>query len=183
MLTFRTIDHWDEGVWKLAEPVYTAAFPPSTSKKPGLIRSMLERRICYLHVAQLGGETVAMAISAIDRKYRALIIDYLAVAESARRQGVGREFLECIARWAADEQRLDGIIIEVEAEPAEQNLQRIRFWERCGFTLTDYVHTYIWVPEPYRAMYRKLSPDAKLPADGKALFRAITDFHQKAYRG
>ncbi|KIL39948.1 hypothetical protein SD70_16790 [Gordoniibacillus kamchatkensis] len=183
MLTMRTVNHWDEELWRLAEPIYTAAFPPAASKKPGLIRNMLERRICFLHVALRDGRPVAMAVTAKDKRYNALVIDYLAVAASVRRQGVGRDFVEHIASWAAGEQLLGGIIIEVEADANEANAERIRFWQRCGFTPTDYVHTYIWVPEPYRAMYRKLAPDAELPADGKALFRAVTDFHQKAYRG
>lgn len=183
MLILQTVDHWEEELWRQAEPVYTAAFPPSTSKKPGLIRSMLERRICFLHSALDNGSTVAMAISAKDKRYNALIIDYLAVAAAERGHGAGREFVELIASWAANECKLDGIIIEVEAEPTEANMRRIRFWERCGFAPTDYVQSYIWVPEPYRAMYRKLAPNAALPADGKELFRAINDFHKKAYRG
>lgn len=74
------------------------------------------------------------------------------------------------------------MIVEVEAAPSEANTRRVCFWEQCGFRTTDYVHRYIWVPEPYRAMYRSFDADDPLPDDGEALFRCITRFHRKAYR-
>lgn len=183
MLTFRTFDAWDEAVWRKAEPVYREAFPPSSSKKPSLLRSMMERRIGRLHVLEADGETIGMAVTGKLDGLQALLIDYIAVSRERRGQGAGRTFLRQIERWALEELNLQGCVIEVEAEVEESNERRIRFWQSCGYTLTSYIHRYIWVPEPYRAMYKRLIPDARLPEDGEALFRVITDFHKKAYRG
>lgn len=77
---------------------------------------------------------------------------------------------------------LRGIIVEVEAEETPENLGRIRFWEACGFRLTDYVHPYIWVPEPYRAMALSFPYREPLPLDGRELFAGIIRFHERAYR-
>lgn len=183
MLKFRTFDAWDEAVWRQAEPVYTEAFPPSSSKKPSLIRSMLERRLSFLHVLEADGETIGMAVTGKLDGLNALLIDYLAIHSQRRGQGLGRILLQEIERWSSGEQRLQGIVIEVESDETAANERRIRFWLSCGYTLTPYVHKYIWVPEPYKAMYKRLTPDARLPEDGEALFRAITGFHKKAYRG
>ncbi|WP_119149614.1 N-acetyltransferase [Cohnella faecalis] len=87
-----------------------------------------------------------------------------------------------IRQWAKSDGRVQGIIVEVEAEDNEENRSRIRFWERCGFTLTDYVHRYVWVPETYRAMYAKLDSDSSMPEDGKRLFGHITSYHNRAFR-
>jgi hypothetical protein len=75
------------------------------------------------------------------------------------------------------------MLIEIEAEETPGNCSRLRFWQRCGFLATDYVHRYIWVPEPYRAMVLPLRADADVSDDGEDLFRRITAFHKQAYRG
>jgi GNAT superfamily N-acetyltransferase len=191
-LKFRTIDDWDEELWNEAEEVYEQAFPAHSRKKRATIMSMFARRLCRLHTASTRDQegrhrVVAMAISATAEEANALIVDYLAVREDVRGQGVGRRFMECIARWASDEMNLDGIIIEAETDSNEgaatpTNIARIRFWQACGFALTDYVHHYTQVPEPYQAMVLRLRPDADLPDDGEALFRYITGFHRQAYR-
>jgi GNAT superfamily N-acetyltransferase len=191
-LEFRTIGHWDETMWNEAEKVYEQAFPAHSRKKRATIISMFTRRLCRLHTASMPGSegrrhVVAMAISAVVEEVGALIIDYLAVREDLRAQGVGRRFMDDIRRWAADEMNLDGILIEVETDgdngaTSPETVARIRFWQACGFTLTDYVHHYTQVPEPYQAMVLRLRPDEDLPDDGAVLFRYITGFHRQAYR-
>ncbi|RKN85561.1 GNAT family N-acetyltransferase [Paenibacillus ginsengarvi] len=178
----RLTDNWDEALWRQAEPIYNEAFPEHGRKPPSIIRRMFEKRMCTLHVASVGEEPVAMALTGLDEKTGALIIDYIAVKRSYRGEGRGREWTRLIAGWAKRVHSCRGIIVEVEAEQTPDNLRRIRFWERCGFRLTAYVHRYIWVPEPYRAMYVSFDPENPLPDDGEALFRCITRFHEKAYR-
>ncbi|MFC0215881.1 GNAT family N-acetyltransferase [Paenibacillus chartarius] len=185
MAELHQIDGWDAAWWAKAEPIYDHAFPKEGRKPERVIRSLLERGVGSLYVLTEEGEPVAMAIAGIVRKHerRALVIDYLAVAARRREEGYGRELIGRLKQQVGQEQPLDMLVIEVEAEDTPDNRGRIRFWQRCGFQLTSYVHTYIWVPEPYRAMVLPLRQGAGVPLDGETLFSYITDFHQRAYRG
>ena len=91
--------------------------------------------------------------------------------------------IEYMKTWSASTNKFDGIVIEVEAEKTAENLARIQFWEKCGFTLTQYIHHYRVVPEPYQAMFIKLVPEAVLPEKGEDFFAYIERFHQKSFRG
>jgi GNAT superfamily N-acetyltransferase len=180
-LNFTTTTEWDEALWERVEPVYDQAFPQEGRKSDAIIRRMFQRGIAQLHTASSGEAMIGMAITGIDRDIEALLIDYLAVRTDYRSKGLGGLFLNYIRNWAQTDAGCRGIFIEVEAEPGEANLRRIGFWERYGFHLTDYVHQYVWVPEPYRAMYCNFDPARPLPDDGRTLFRSITNFHQRAY--
>jgi N-acetylglutamate synthase-like GNAT family acetyltransferase len=144
---------------------------------------MFERRMCCLHTLVDQSEVIAMALTGLNKNVKALIIDYIAVRKDLRNKGYGRMFMDYIKAWAEITARCKGIIIEVESETTRENSQRIRFWEQCGFQLTDDCHHYIWVPEQYRAMFMSFHKDSPLPNDGKTLFNYITQFHKEAYRG
>ena len=182
-LEFITIDKWDEQLWKQMEPVYREAFP-SGAKPASILRSMLERRVAYLHAGIKQGRLVAMAVTGVvgNAEDKKLIIDYLAVGKELRGEGVGTQLLEQIRDWAVQEHGIRGIIIEAESGTSDTHKERIHFWERNGFTLTSYVHQYIWVPEPYQAMLLPLDGAGDVQDDGEALFRYINAFHSKAYR-
>lgn len=179
----KVINEWDESLWNEVEVIYEEAFPLEGKKSRDIIRRMFAKRMCQLHTLVSGAGIVGMALTGIDQKANALIIDYIAVRKDFRGKGLGRQLLELIKSWASSVAGCTGIIVEVESEPTEENLERIRFWERNGFHLTPYVHQYIWVPEPYQAMYLNFDESNPLPEDGKTLFRSITRFHEKAYRG
>ncbi|MDQ0243154.1 GNAT superfamily N-acetyltransferase [Bacillus fengqiuensis] len=181
-MEFQTVDYWNDALWQKAESIYHQTFKQG-AKKEQIIRRLFERQRCFLHVAIDNDKAVAMALTGKLESINALLIDYLAVREDIRRQGVGQKLMDYIKNWAATEEKVDSLIIEVEAEINETNLNRIRFWEKAGFQLTDYVHQYIWVPEPYRAMYLKINPAKTLPTEGKRLFNYITQFHRAAYKG
>ncbi|RNB85936.1 GNAT family N-acetyltransferase [Brevibacillus fluminis] len=178
-----TSDKWDEALWQQAEPIYYEAFPAHGRKKRELIERMFARNMCNLHVLMDGDEAVGMALTGKTQNEdaSALLIDYFAVKAARRGERIGQRFMAMLKEWAQTLPHMDGIIVEVEAEESEMNRSRIRFWESCGFTLTDYIHTYIWVPETYKAMYVELSPESRLPKDGQHLFSFITAFHKKAY--
>lgn len=182
-LEFHAIDVWDELIWQKAEPIYRQSFPEHGRKKRDLIKRMFAKKMCYLHVVVQNDEVIAMALTGRTETElaSALLIDYFAVKEAMRGKQVGQRFMAYLKEWASNTAQLDGIIVEVEAEDTETNRSRIRFWEKSGFVLTDYVHSYIWVPEKYRAMYLKLHSDSPLPEDGQQLFSFITSFHKKAY--
>jgi GNAT superfamily N-acetyltransferase len=181
MLDYDITDEWNEQVWFKAEYIYHQAFPAEGRKSRAIIRRMFGKRMCQLHLATLGSETVAMALTGINKEARVLILDYIAIKEDLRGNGYGRLFINHIKQWAETTAACLGIVVEVESEASPDNSRRIHFWEKCGFHLTEYVHHYIWVPEPYRAMYLNFNPESRLTENGEKLFRYITQFHKKAY--
>ena len=181
-MDIRMTESWDARLWQLAKPVYERAFPAEGRKTEAIIRRMLERGIGQLHVAVRDGQAQAMALTGRSPDGKAMLIDYLAVREELRGRGIGRHFVAALRHRAERDEGRSGIIIEVEAESTPDNLGRVRFWQSCGFRLTEYVHHYRWVPEPYRAMVLPFRDDAGLPIDGEGLFRYINEFHARAYR-
>jgi GNAT superfamily N-acetyltransferase len=180
-MDYHTADEWNEELWVKAERIYHRAFPEEGRKNRAIIRRMFEKHMCHLHTASDNTEVIAMALTGINKEACALLIDYMAIREDLRSKGYGREFMNYIQNWAKTTAGCKGIVVEVEAEPTQDNDRRIRFWEKCGFRLTDYVHHYIWVPEPYRAMYLNFNQERRLADDGEKLFRYINQFHKKAY--
>jgi GNAT superfamily N-acetyltransferase len=198
---------WDEALWRQAEPIYDRAFPRQGRKTERNLRHVVRQGIGRVHVAfagsapaasaeggpvataggepaaMIGGETVAMAVTGTLEGGKGLLIDYLAVSEERRGQGIGKAFVDAFKQRAVELWGCEYMLIEIEAEETPENCSRLRFWQRCGFRATDYVHRYIWVPELYRAMVLPLRADADVSDDGEDLFRRITAFHKQAYRG
>lgn len=179
-MKIETMERPDDRVWPQALALYREAFPEGKPER--ILAAMFRKRMAYLHVAADERGVVAMAITGTTAGGKLLLIDYLAVRDDRRGEGIGQAFLAAIRDWASGTLRVDGLLIEAEYGD-EKDAERVRFWERCGFVLTEYVHQYIWVPEPYRAMYLPLVPDADIPHDGKQLFRYIGEFHNRAFRG
>ncbi|TYP79560.1 GNAT family N-acetyltransferase [Paenibacillus methanolicus] len=176
-----TMSELDASWWQRAKPMYMNAFGNHGGKTEQVIRRMFERKLAFFHVVHEQGEAYGMAFSSISSDRKVLVIDYLTVDVSRRGRGDGSAFVHALMEWGRA-QGLQAVIIEVESDPSPDNEARIRFWEQCGFAITEYVHHYIWVPEPYRAMVAKLDSRADLPfEDGQKLFRYITNFHRKAY--
>ncbi|WNQ13381.1 GNAT family N-acetyltransferase [Paenibacillus aurantius] len=180
-MEWRTTKVWDESLWNDVETIYHRSFEAGGRKKDSILRGVLREGLGYLHAGYREGTPAAMAFSGRTQDPTVLVVDYLAVREDLRGQGAGMEFARLLAGWAG-KQGYSLLVIEVEAEETPVNRSRIRFWERCGYRPTGYVHQYIWVPEPYRAMYLPLRPEADRPYEGEDLFRFINQFHRKAYR-
>lgn len=183
IMEFQTIDHWNEKIWKKVSPVYFQAFAEKGAKPEKIIRNMFRKQICFLHMALKGEEVVAMALTGKLKGPNALLIDYLAVSEDARGKGIGQKLLEYIKKWSITDGDVDSLLIEVESDATPANLARIHFWIKSGFILTSYIHHYIWVPEPYQAMYLKVQPGLTLPESGEELFKYIGRFHKESYQG
>lgn len=176
-------DQWNEEMWIQSEPIYEEAFPAHGRKNREVIMRMFERGLCMLHVWYVNIDAVAMALTGMDSKENMLVIDYIAVRRGDRGKGLGLACLQDLRRWA-ETRNCRGIVIEAEAELTKENAGRITFWEKAGYTLTDYVHTYIWVPETYRALYVSLDADNPIKPDdnGESIFQSILRYHEKAYR-
>ncbi|MFC5471099.1 GNAT family N-acetyltransferase [Cohnella suwonensis] len=176
-------NEWNESLWLEAKKPYEEGFPERGRKNDRIVRRMLERRLCDLHVWRERKEAVAMALTAFDASSGLLVIDYLAVSLAWRGNGIGQACVSDLREWASGIPNCRGLVIEAEAEETEENTGRVAFWRKAGFRLTDYVHSYIWVPETYRAMVAGLREGDEPISDGKQLFKAITRYHEKAYRG
>jgi len=181
--SYSVTDQWDEERWNAAELIYEEAFPLEGKKTRTIIRGMFAKRMCQLHTLEQGEKVVGMAITGLDASLGVLILDYIAIRANIRSTGLGSLLLDRIKQWAREQHGCRGLIVEVESEETAANEQRIRFWRSNGFELTDYEHHYRWVPEPYRAMAFSFDYSDKLPEDGRQLFKSITRFHNKAYRG
>ncbi len=185
-LELYTASEWSEDLWTKIRPVYEASFPEHIRKPERIVRNMMAKMDVFLHEGTVDGATCSMALTGLSADSRLLIIDYLAVSPPFRSRGAGRQTVRAIAEWAANTYGVQGLLIEAEADDSEIGRSRTRFWQSCGFEITDYVHSYIWVPEKYRAMLLDLQPesapdDQKLPRDGRRLFDAIEAFHRASF--
>jgi GNAT superfamily N-acetyltransferase len=179
-MTFHTYDHLDVPERETVMALFHEAFP--AGRKPDrIIEATFRKKMGYLHTETESGAIFAMAFSGPLPDVNLLLIDYLAVRPDMRGRGIGQRFVGKIAKWARDEKRMSGLLIEIDAMPGEAYMQRIRFWEKCGFVATDYIHHYKVVPEPYRAMYLPFDPAVKPEDDGRSLFRHIGEYHRKAF--
>jgi GNAT superfamily N-acetyltransferase len=183
-LEFKTIIQWDEKLWdEQVSPIYHQAFDGKGAKPEKIIRNMFHKQLCYLHIGLNDRQVVAMALTGKLEETHALIIDYLAVHHEWQHRGIGMNILEYIKDWSITKEHVKGLVIEVESEETPETQARNLFWEKGGFTLTEYIHHYIWVPESYRAMYLKMVPDTNLPEQGEELFKYIEKFHKASYQG
>ncbi|PLS09682.1 GNAT family N-acetyltransferase [Neobacillus cucumis] len=176
-----TFDEWDDQLWDQISPIYYQAFADKGAKPEKIIRNMFRKQLCFLHIGLVDGKVAAMALTGKLKKVDSLLIDYLAVEQTYRGSGLGLQMIKCIEEWAVTSGSYNHLIIEVEAEETTENLARIAFWKKCGFTLTDYIHQYIWVPEPYQAMYKNLQLEEEISSDGRTLFNYIGKFHKKSF--
>ena len=182
-MEFETINQWDEKEWDKVSSIYLEAFANKGGKPEKILRNMFRKQICYLHMAVEGEQVVAMALTGNLKGSAVLLIDYLAVSKDERGKGIGHTMLEYIKKWSITDEKFESLLIEVEADTSKENLARIGFWKNFGFVLTTYIHHYIWVPEPYQAMYFKLQNNTSIPESGEELFGYIGEFHKASYQG
>jgi GNAT superfamily N-acetyltransferase len=183
-LEFNTINQWDEKLWDdQVFPIYHQAFDGKGAKPEKIIRNMFRKRLCYLHLGMAESQVVAMALTGKLEGTHALLIDYMAVHHKWQHQGIGKKMMGYIQEWSITKEKMKSLVIEVESEDSTETISRNRFWEKCGFTLTEYIHHYVWVPESYRAMFLKMVPDTNLPEKGEELFKLIEKFHKTSYQG
>lgn len=180
--SYQAISHWDEELWLQIDPVYQMGFAEHSRKPKAVLKRLLDGGGGRLHAGYAGNVTIAMGVSGYDSQLEAMVIDYLTILPDWRGKGLGQWFLSQLRGEAEQNPGCKGIILEAEADDTPLNQARISFWTTCGFKLTTYTHSYIWVPEPYRAMSLSFDTISPLPEDGEALFGAITRFHERAYR-
>lgn len=177
-MKIKTTSTWDQELWEDAGPIYAEAFGEKGAKPVKIIQNMLTKGIAELYIGYNESKAIAMALVGKLNQEQIMIIDYLAVSEKERNQGIGRQFVEYLKQKAG----ADGIktfIIEAESAETADNRKRIEFWQSCGFLTTDYIHTYIWVPEKYKALYIPLAGMQQIT--GEELFTYINKFHRLSF--
>jgi len=180
---FFTISEWDEGIWQKVRSIYHEAFANHGGKPEKVLRNMFSKCNCHLHVVLNRDLPVGMAITGAMHSSKVLIIDYFTIKPNYRGQGIGKEFVRYLKTWANQQVDYNCLLLEVEINQTNESINRITFWERCGFTiLKDYIHQYIWVPEPYQAMILILHESIPL-FRGEEAFKYISAFHRKSFRG
>lgn len=187
MLIYKTFEDWNEEVWNRASTVYEEAFGRHGAKSTAVIRNMFAKQIISLHIVfdetENNLEVIGMAITGKLSALNSLLIDYLAIRKTYQNQGIGALFVDYIKELAFTEFECDSMILEIEVTENPAYQERIKFWEKCGFHITNYIHDYKVVPEPYQAMYQKLTPDSEITVDGKELFNHLGNFHRKCFQG
>jgi len=178
-MNIKSTTTWDEGLWKDASPLYIEAFGEKGAKPVKIIKNMLTKGIAELYVGYYESTPIVMALIGKLIPEQIMIIDYLTVSEKVRNQGIGKQFVEYLREKAAAE-GIQTLIIEAESAETANNQRRINFWQACGFLLTEYNHTYIWVPEKYKAMYIPLAGHKQIL--GEELFVFINKFHGLSFR-
>jgi len=177
---FQTIKHWNDEIWDQVSVIYFQAFE-NGAKPEHIIKNMFTKKICVFHLLYNGSDLLAFALSSSLQQSKVLIIDYIGVKIGERNNGTGTMLLNYIKQWVKENSSIKYIIIEVEAAQTTSNLERIAFWKKNDFILTDYVHHYKWVPESYRSMYYKLVTNASDIKNGEQLFSYITSFHKESF--
>lgn len=182
----RTEKDWNDEFWTRIRPIYEDSFPEHIRKPERIVRNMLSKMDAFIHEGTLEEEPCSMALTGLSADRRLLIVDYLAVSPNIREQGIGHRTVEALARWARETYGVQGLLIEAEADDSEEGQNRLRFWKSCGFESTEYVHSYVWVPEKYRAMLLDLqgvgtSGQNRISRDGRQLFTYIEAFHRSSF--
>lgn len=184
----QTSADWNQELWDRILPIYEASFPKHIRKPERIVRNMLQNMNAFLHIGISEGQPCSMALTGLSADQRLLIVDYLAVSPSLREHGIGKKTVAALADWAREHYGINGLLLEAEIDDSEEGRNRLRFWQRCGFESTDYIHSYVWVPEKYRAMLLDLQNENErtirpLGRDGKKLFEHIETFHELSFKG
>lgn len=157
--------------------IFDGSFPPEERLLFAEIAASLDRgeRLCFL--AREAGEAVGFAIVLpLPDVPGVALLDYLAVAEARRGQGIGSALLEAL-RARLDRPGAVGIILEVEPPHTAQDAaerrrreRRIAFYQRHGIHLLELARPYMM--DAYtetgllemRLMWWPLGPAGGLPS-------------------
>lgn len=137
MLILKSLD--DAQIGTLYEEKMQRDFPPSELKRLSSILNMRHQGVYDVLGAYKNEVLVAYALMYLDTSSRVILLDYLAVDQPYRKQGIGSELLMQLRSYYAASS--DVLLIECErpksAPDENEARRRIRFYMRAGAKLTD----------------------------------------------
>jgi len=154
--------------WLYIRRLYRRAFPISERKPFAVIRRMYRQGRTDVWLLLKGGRFAGFATTINGEGL--VLIDYLAVSEKRRGQGVGSSALRALVRAYPD----CGLFVEIESpfDDGDDQPDRIRrraFYRRCGF-------------EPSRTMASVFGVPMELLGHGCTVsFEAYHDFYDTHY--
>jgi len=109
--------------------LYNSAFPPSERKPLSIIYSMRKKGKTDIWYFEKNGRFVGFA--ATINSDSLILIDYLAVSEKHRGEGIGTKMLDRLFEIY----RGKGVFVEIEKDDgSDEKQRRKRFYENCGMT-------------------------------------------------
>jgi len=137
MLILRQLD--DAQVSMLYEEKMRRDFPPSELKRLSSILNMRKKGVYDVLGAYMEDKLAAYALAYRDSDARVVLLDYLAVDEPLRGQGIGSALLKLLKAYYASSS--DVLLIECERpETAPDEIEarkRIQFYKQAGAKLTQ----------------------------------------------
>lgn len=118
--------------------IYDSSFPPDEKRSYKQQLALLD--VEQYHVECLENQGVLLGFIAYWTFEKFIFIEHLALAPEARGLGAGSSFLKSFL-----EAQTLPIILEVEPPRDEIQRRRVVFYERLGFSLSEYTH----VQKPY----------------------------------
>ena len=166
-------------VWQIYQEKMKQDFPPSELRPYSSMEKLMKSGE-YLCFGCFEGDTLA-AYAYFVVSEGAALLDYYAVNESMRGQGVGGRFLSELRNFA-EKFRAPSLLIEVESVSSAQNSQeaelrerRIRFYEHCGCNMTGICSMLFGVEYSIMVlpMNGTLPGDEEIKASLEKLYRVI----------
>jgi GNAT superfamily N-acetyltransferase len=187
---FYQLTEYSPDVLQQIQAIYDVSFPPYERKPFWMIsESMNGGRYSVFVIRQQNGPIVAFALLVPLRISNAMYIEYYAVAELLRGQGIGSMLMREIIAFLTP--TASAIVWEVDPPVTENddNSRRIRFYERLGASLieqsTQYGMPNYWKGSgiiPLRLMWQPLQNQQAQPTRSE-LTTFITDIYETEYRG
>jgi GNAT superfamily N-acetyltransferase len=187
---FKQLTAYPPDVLRKIQDIYDVSFPRWERKPFWYISDAMHHRHYNVFVVIREDEIVAFALLIPLPASRAMYIEYLAVTQALRGQGIGSLLFRSIFDFF---ENTDTSAIIWEVDPPEQsgdnNDRRIQFYERLGAHLIDQSKHY-GMPNYYkgsgmlslRMMWKPLRGDHIQPTKSE-LITFITDIYETEYRG
>jgi ribosomal protein S18 acetylase RimI-like enzyme len=174
--------------------IYEVSFPLQERKPYSMLSDAMQRGHYSVSVVSLdtaaASQIVAFALLVRLRTSQAMYIEYLAVAQALRGQGIGSLLLRSMIAFLKDT-TASAIVWEVDPpdQPGDEKARRIQFYEQFGARVIEQSKAYA-MPNyrkgsgtlPLRMMWKPLHGDQPQPTKSE-LIAFITDIYETEYPG
>ena len=147
-------------------------FPPNELKPLTRILAQMRKHIALCLGYYKEDQMIGYAVLQQDERQRCLLLDYFAIFDHNRGQGLGTCFLNELKTMFADREM---IVIEAEAAATEQARKRIAFYQRAGARISG-IQLHL-----YHVDYAVLTLDLAAVLDDTQVRRQLTDLYRRIY--